>query len=283
MQVASNSAQVVDGAGQIYCSSQLFATGATEQEATLHSVSANLSEMSRAIEQNCTNVQQGKNLAVRARSIAERGFESMRRLSEAISKIKSSADATARIVKTIDEIAFQTNLLALNAAVEAARAGESGKGFAVVAEEVRSLAMRSAEAARNTAAMIEESVQNAESGVTINEEAVKNLEAINGEVSLVSQVMMEIAESSEQQQKGVAELTQNMTQLDKMTQQYVANSNQSIVAAETLSGQAEAMQDMVITFQLSSEGNNEESSPEFDSGQTKINPKLIKEAIQWEY
>jgi methyl-accepting chemotaxis protein len=283
MQVASNAAQVVDGACQIYCSSQQFATGATEQESTLLSISANLNEMSQAIEQNCANVRQGRDLAVRARSIAEKGFEGMRRLSDAISRIKSSSDATARIVKTIDEIAFQTNLLALNAAVEAARAGESGKGFAVVAEEVRSLAMRSAQAAHSTAAMIEESVQNSEAGVTINQEAVANLEAINAEVSLVSQVMMEIAESSERQQKSIAELTRNMTQLDKMTQQYVSNSSQSLVASEALSGQAEAMQDLVITFQLSSDGNNDESIQEFDSGRTQANSKLIKEAIQWDY
>ncbi len=283
LQVASNAAQVVDEAGQICCSSQSFSNGAMEQQSTLKFVSSGLSEMSRAIEQNCANVQQGNDLAVNARRIAEKGFESMRRLSDAITKIKSSSDSTAKIVKTIDEIAFQTNLLALNAAVEAARAGESGKGFAIVAEEVRSLARRSAEAAHHTAAMIEESVRNAEVGVTINQEAVKNLEEINAEVNLVSQVMMEIAESSEHQQKEVSELAVTMTQLDKMTQQYIANSNQSIAAAEALSGRAEAMQNVVATFQLSSNQNEDEAGEQPGSDRTRINSKLIQEAIQWDY
>jgi methyl-accepting chemotaxis protein len=282
-QVASNAAQVVDGANQIYCSSQLFATGATEQESTLHSISGNLEDMAQAIAQNCAYVQQGKDLAVRARAIAETGFESMRRLSEAISKIKGSSDATAKIIKTIDAIAFQTNLLALNAAVEAARAGESGKGFAVVAEEVRNLAMRSAAAAHNTAAMIEESVRNAESGVAMNREAMNNLEQINEEVNLVSKVMMEISESSEQQQKGVTELTRSMTQLDKMTQQYVSNAQQSIAGAEALSCQAEAMQDVVSTFQLSSDQTTNESVAPAEADPKPVNSKLIQDAIQWEY
>ncbi len=121
--------------------------------------------------QNTIYAREANNVAIEARDSAQRGVESMNRMSSAINKIKTSSDSTSKIVKTIDEIAFQTNLLALNAAVEAARAGDAGKGFAVMAEEVRNLAMRSAEAAKNTASLIEETVKNSENGVAINEES----------------------------------------------------------------------------------------------------------------
>ena len=127
----------------------------------------------------------------------------MNQLSSAINKIKDSSDRTAKIVKTIDEIAFQTNLLALNAAVEAARAGEAGKGFAVVAEEVRNLAMRSAEAAKETELMINESIKNADEGVEINQQVIKQLEAVTKGIIRVNEVMTEIATASEQQSDGI--------------------------------------------------------------------------------
>src|SRR5207244_6281044 len=138
-----------------------------------------------------------------ARASANKGMGSMKRLSQAMDKIKSSGDATAKSVKTIDEIACQTNLLALDAAVEAARAGDAGKGFAVVAEEVRNLAMRSAEAAKNTANLIEESVKNVEGGVALNQEVLSNLQEINGQIEKVSEVVAEIAAASDQQSQGV--------------------------------------------------------------------------------
>ena len=203
-------------------------------------------------------------------------------MSKAIEKIKSSADATARIVKTIDAIAFQTNLLALNAAVEAARAGETGRGFAVVAEEVRNLARRSADAAHHTADMIEESVKNAEAGVEINREVMKDLEEINSQVNLVSSVMVEIASSSEQQQKSVENVMFAVNQLSRMTQQYVANSSQSAVAAESLSGQAEAMQDLVTTFQLSSNEIRKDGDVQPVSDPIPFDQKRLGAAIQWD-
>jgi methyl-accepting chemotaxis protein len=171
-------------------------------------------------------------------------------LSQAIDKIKASSDSTAKIVKTIDEIAFQTNLLALNAAVEAARAGDAGKGFAVVAEEVRNLAMRSAEAAKNTANMIEESVKNAEGGVSINQEVLKNLTEINNQVNKVSAVMAEIAAASDQQSQGVDQVNMAVEQMNQVTQQVAANAEESASAAQELSGQAEDMKSMVGAFRL---------------------------------
>jgi methyl-accepting chemotaxis protein len=285
-QVAEHSSEVADGSNQIYCSSQMFAAGASEQTETLNSVAGQLDEMTRAIHQNVACAQHGRDLADTARLSSDKGIESMQQMSKAIDRIKASSDATAKIVKTIDAIAFQTNLLALNAAVEAARAGESGRGFAIVAEEVRNLAKRSAEAARNTAAMIEESVKNTESGVEINQRVMNDLGEITSQVNLVSSVMVEIAASSEHQQKSVENVMNAVSQLTKMTQQYVSNSSQSAIAAEALSGQADAMQDLVTTFQLSSNdtpiNTPIDGDTQLTSSPLQIEQKRLEEAIQWD-
>lgn len=281
-QLAAHSTGVTDGSNQIYCSSQVFAAGASEQRTTLQSVASNLDEMSRTIHQNAACAQEGREQASIARLSSDKGYESMQRMSKAIEMIKASADATAKIVKTIDEIAFQTNLLALNAAVEAARAGESGKGFAIVAEEVRNLARRSADAARHTSEMIEESTRKAEAGVEINQEVMRNLEEINAQVNLVSSVMIEIASSSEQQQKSVENVTVAINQLSKMTHQYATNSGQTAVAAEALSVQAEAMQDLVTTFNLSSPGDLNGETLSSNPDEIYFDQEHLKEAIQWD-
>jgi methyl-accepting chemotaxis protein len=281
-QVASHSVGVADGSNQIYCTGQVFAAGAAEQKTTLKTVSDNMEEMSGAVHQNSACAQQGSTLAQIARACSDKGFESMQRMSKAIELIKASSDATAKIVKTIDEIAFQTNLLALNAAVEAARAGDSGKGFAIVAGEVRNLAMRSAEAARNTSDMIEKSTRSAEAGVAINNEVMKNLEEINSQVNLVSSVMIEIASASQQQQKSVDQVIQAIGQLIRMTQQYVTNSGQTAVAAESLSSQAVAMQDLITAFQLSSGAAPRSVSEAETIGPFGLDQKLLAEAIRWD-
>ncbi|GAB1343859.1 methyl-accepting chemotaxis protein [Gemmatimonas sp.] len=175
----------------------------------------------------------------------------MGRLSKAIDDISKSSDETARIVKTIDEIAFQTNLLALNAAVEAARAGDAGRGFAVVAEEVRSLAIRSAEAAKNTAALIEAAVANAHNGVTFNKEVMAKLDEIDGDVTRVSQVVSEIAEESRNQQEGVRQINAAVDQLNTVTQQAAANAEESAAASEELAGQSTTLTSLVGTFTTS--------------------------------
>jgi methyl-accepting chemotaxis protein len=248
-QVASASAQIGDG-------SQGLSQIASEQASSLEEVSSSLQEMASMADQNAANAREARSLTEAARSDAAKGAKSMDQLSQAIERIKSSSDDTAKIVKTIDEIAFQTNLLALNAAVEAARAGDAGKGFAVVAEEVRNLAMRSAEAAKNTAALIEESVRNSEQGVTIQTEVLRNLQAIEQDVDRVTEVVSEIAAASEQQSQGVQQVNQAVEQMNGLTQQNAANSEESASAAQELASQASEMRRMVGSFSLSESGSS---------------------------
>ncbi|MGA2501438.1 MAG: carbonic anhydrase, partial [Tepidisphaeraceae bacterium] len=183
--LAAGADQTASAAGQVSASSQSLAQGASEQAASLEETSSSLEEMSSMTKKNADSAQQAAGLSGEAKTAADQGNQAMDKMSSAINEIQKSAAATAKIIKVIDEIAFQTNLLALNAAVEAARAGEAGKGFAVVAEEVRNLAMRSAEAAKNTASMIEESVQNAKNGVAITSEVAKSLQEITGAATKV--------------------------------------------------------------------------------------------------
>jgi methyl-accepting chemotaxis protein len=159
--------------------------------------------------------------------------------------IKKSSDQTAKIVKTIDEIAFQTNLLALNAAVEAARAGEAGKGFAVVAEEVRNLAQRSAEAAKNTAALIEESQKNAANGVSVSQEVAEILKKINDVAGKVALLNREVTAASDEQTKGIEQINKAVAEMDKVTQTNAANAEESASASEEMTAQAKELQDMV--------------------------------------
>jgi len=250
LQVSIAAEQVASASNQISSGSQSLAQGASEQAGSLEEVSSSLQEMSSMTKQNAANAKEARSLSEGARISTERGVDSMKRLTTAIDKIKASADETAKIVKTIDEIAFQTNLLALNAAVEAARAGDAGKGFAVVAEEVRNLAMRSAEAAKNTANLIEGSVKNAEGGVAINQEVIKNLEEINEQVKKVSEVMAEIAAASDQQSQGIDQINTAVEQMNQVTQQAAANSEESASAAEELSGQSEELLNLVSAFRL---------------------------------
>jgi methyl-accepting chemotaxis protein len=151
------------------------------------------------------------------RAAADRGVASMDRLSRAVDRIKVSANETAKIVKTIDAIAFQTNLLALNAAVEAARAGDAGKGFSVVAEELRSLATRSAESARSSARLIDESVRNADDGVALNREVLEHLAAISGQIDLVRDVTIELASAAEQQSQGIEQIATAVEHVNDVT------------------------------------------------------------------
>jgi len=250
-QVGQASDQVASAAEQISSGSQSLAQGTSEQASTLEEVAGSLQEVSSMAGQSAGNAREAKGLSDGAKSGSDRGMDSMRRMSGAMEKIKVSSDETSKIVKTIDEIAFQTNLLALNAAVEAARAGDAGKGFAVVAEEVRNLAMRSAEAAKNTAQLIAESVENAEAGVSLNDEVNKNLADILKQVTQVSEVMDEIVAGSEQQNVGVEEINTAVEQMNQATQQTAANAEESSSASEELTSQAEELRSLVSEYRIS--------------------------------
>ncbi|MCC6153224.1 MAG: DUF3365 domain-containing protein [Candidatus Hydrogenedentes bacterium] len=238
-------AQVTSASKQVSDSSQQMAAGASEQASSLEETSASLEEMASMIKQNSDNARQASGMANTARDAAQDGRQAMDRMAGAIQKIKGSSDQTAKIIKTIDEIAFQTNLLALNAAVEAARAGDAGKGFAVVAEEVRNLAQRSAEAARSTSSLIEESQKNADSGVTVSGEVGTKLEAIAVSIEKVNQLVEEVAAASNEQSQGISQINTAMSQMDKVTQANAAVSEESAAASEELNAQAAELNTMV--------------------------------------
>jgi methyl-accepting chemotaxis protein len=240
--------QVTNASGQVSASSQTMAQGASAQATNLEEVSASLEEMAANTKLNADNASQANGMATEAQRSVEQGQGAMGRLVDAMGEIKRSADETAMIIKTIDEIAFQTNLLALNAAVEAARAGEAGKGFAVVAEEVRSLAQRSADAARSTAELIEGAQTNADNGVGVGEEVSTILGAIVSAVSRVTQLIAEVSNASREQAQGIDQVSQAVANLDQVTQSNAASSEESAAAAEELAAQAVELKDMVGTL-----------------------------------
>lgn len=232
-------------ATQVSSSSHELADGANRQAAGLEETSSALVEVSSMSRQNADNVNQTNLMAENARKSAEVAQSSMLKMGEAIGSIKNSANQTAVIMKTIDEIAFQTNLLALNAAVEAARAGEAGAGFAVVAEEVRSLALRSAEAAKQTAQLIEESQRNADNGVIAADEVKNILSQIVDGVNKVSQLSKEITVASDEQAQGVEQINVAVSDVDQVTQANASISEAAASASEELSGQAKELNGLV--------------------------------------
>lgn len=248
--VAVGAEQVNAASSQIANGSQTLAQGASQQASALAEISSSMEEMSATTKQNADNSLIGQSLADEAKQSADKGNEAMLKMAESILKIKESSDATAKIVKTIDDIAFQTNLLALNAAVEAARAGDAGKGFAVVAEEVRNLAQRSAEAAKTTANLIEESVKNSEGGVRITKEMSEILAQIGDGSKKVNDIICEIAAASKQQASGIEQVNKLISNLDRLTQETAANSEESASAGEELNAQASSLAGTVSEFQL---------------------------------
>jgi methyl-accepting chemotaxis protein len=249
-QVADAVEQVSSASSQIASTSQSVANGASEQASSLEETSSSLESMASMTKGAADNAQQATALARTASSAANDGSAAMAQMMDAMTKIKTSAAATSQIIKDINEIAFQTNLLALNAAVEAARAGEAGRGFAVVAEEVRSLALRSKDAANKTEELIRQSVKEAGGGELGARHVNAKLSEIVESISKVSDIVGEIAATAKEQSAGIDQVSTAVGEIGKVTQQNAASSEESSSAATELAGQSQELAAMLGTFRL---------------------------------
>lgn len=235
-------------ASQVSSSSQSVAEGSGEQAASLEETGASLEEMSSMTKRNAENSTKANELAREAHKAAEQGAADMRAMAEAVNAIKASSDEVAKIIKTIDEIAFQTNILALNAAVEAARAGEAGAGFAVVANEVRNLAQRAAAASKETAEKIENAIGKTTQGVAISHQVSKRLGEVVERIQQVDRLIGEVASASKEQSDGVQQANLAVRQIDQIVQKNAASSEESAAAAEELNVQAASLREIVSTL-----------------------------------
>jgi methyl-accepting chemotaxis protein len=239
VELKQGSEQVVAAASQVSSSAQSLSQGATEQAASLEETSASMEEMASMTRKNAENATNASSLVATVAAQMQESNVALAKMVDAMASIQESSSKVAKIIKTIDEIAFQTNILALNAAVEAARAGEAGMGFAVVADEVRNLAQRSAQAAKDTAGLIEESITRSQEGVTKVEQVATIVGSMTRSVTEVKGIVEEVRGASQQQNQGIDQVTQAMSQMEKVTQTTAATAEESAAASEELNAQAE--------------------------------------------
>ena len=270
--------QVASAAVQVSSASQALAEGSSEQAASLEETSSSLEEMASMTKQNADNAGQADHLMQDANSVVAKASSSMTQLTNAMEDITKASEETSKIIKTIDEIAFQTNLLALNAAVEAARAGEAGAGFAVVADEVRNLAMRAAEAAKDTADLIEGTVKQIKEGSGIVKTTFEAFTEVTDSASKVGELVSEIAAASNEQAQGIEQVNNSVAEMDKVTQQNAANAEESASASEELNSQAEQMQAMVDSMVGLVESRKKSSASESRSEQSLKHPEVVESA-----
>jgi len=244
------------GANQMADASQTLSNGATMQASSLEKITETVSNMGEHTKHNAENSSLASEFTDEAHSFAKEGNQQMQDLIEAMGDINASGQNISKIIKVIDEIAFQTNLLALNAAVEAARAGKHGRGFAVVAEEVRSLAARSAKAARETAELIENSVGKAKNGVQIADTTAEALQKIVRSVGKITELIGEIAIDSKDQADRIYQINQELSQIDQITQSNTANAEETAATAEQLAGQTTYLEELLNNFKVDEEAND---------------------------
>ncbi|MDR0904168.1 MAG: methyl-accepting chemotaxis protein [Ruminococcus sp.] len=244
------SEQVSLGANQISDASQSLAEGSTEQAATVEQLSASIQDVAEKTKQNAERAVNASEMSAAVKQNAEKGADQMAQMTEAVSEINQASQDISKVIKVIDDIAFQTNILALNAAVEAARAGEAGKGFAVVADEVRNLASKSAAAAKETGVLIENSMKKAELGSSIAAETAASLADIVEGINRSTDLITEIAESSEQQSMAINQINEGITQVSEVVQKNSATAEECAASAEELNAQSSILTDHVAKFHL---------------------------------
>ncbi len=265
-QLKAGSIQLEQSSSEISRASMQQAEGASEQAASIQETSATMTELTEKTQQNAEDAMAASELAAQTRDAATSGNRTMSEMAEAMRAIHVSSNEIAKVINVIDDIAFQTNILALNAAVEAARAGEAGMGFAVVADEVRNLAQRSAAAAKDTSAMISESIARATRGVEITETAGQALAQITDRAMEMSGLVERIAEASTEQSSGINQVTQAMQQMEQVTQQGAASAEKSATSSEELNGQVTGMRSLVATMDVLVWGRD--GAPDTPSGHT---------------
>ena len=263
MRVDAMTVHVASASEQLTMASEQLSAGAQQQASSLEETAASLEEITGTVKQNADNARQANQLAMGSRDVAERGGQVVETAVAAMGEINKSSKKIAEIITTIDEIAFQTNLLALNAAVEAARAGEQGRGFAVVAAEVRNLAQRSATAAKEIKALIEDSVGKVESGSKLVTKSGQTLQEIVTSVKRVTDIIGQIAAGSQEQSGGIDQVNRAVTQMDQVVQASAAQTEELSSTAQSLTAQAEQLQALVGKFRLGRErGRGEEPGPQ---------------------